>query len=306
MSFDEPVQPIHLQEETGARRPRWWTSFAVASISLVLCMMLGTVMSLVAMVVTLGETNAAALVDPATLAKVMQSRLGFCLIVIPPQLMLLGTSVVAAWLSPVHFRQRLSLVRGHWPMWTWLAVAAAAPLVGLISTVILGQFMSESDSLKMMSEVFRGHTDSGFLIPLALIIGLTPAICEEVLFRGYVQTRLSRSFGPVAGVIVASVLFAAFHMDLVHVIAVLPLGLFLGFVVSRSGSLFPAMLAHLVNNAVSVVGVAFAPNGETDVLALPAVVVSLSILSIGMIGSVLVVFAAWYYRTPYSFSSEQT
>jgi hypothetical protein len=138
MSFDEPVQPIHLQEETGARRPRWWTSFAVASISLVLCMMLGTVMSLVAMVVTLGETNAAALVDPATLAKVMQSRLGFCLIVIPPQLMLLGTSVVAAWLSPVHFRQRLSLVRGHWPMWTWLAVAAAAPLVGLISTVILG------------------------------------------------------------------------------------------------------------------------------------------------------------------------
>ena len=72
--------------------------------------------------------------------------------------------------------------------------------------------------------MFRSHGQNGFLFPLALMIGATPAICEELLFRGYIQTRLVRSLGPLLGVGIASFLFAAFHLDLVHVIAVFPLG----------------------------------------------------------------------------------
>jgi len=288
---------VELRENfSRERRPRWWSPFAVAGIALLMCLLVSTFMVVLAMFLVLGDINPASLAKPGTLASVMASRLGFCLIVIPPQLMLLFCSVGAACLSPVAFRRRLSLVRGHWPIWTWFAVAAAAPLIGLISTVVLSQFMTESENLKLMSDVFRDHCDSGFLIPLALIIGVTPALCEEILFRGYVQTRLCRSFSPVIGVAIASVMFAAFHMDFVHSIAVLPLGVFLGFVVARSGSIFPAMLAHFVNNAVSVVGVAFAPAGETDVLALPAIMVSLAILSAGMIGAGAVVFASVYYR----------
>ncbi|QDT10626.1 CPBP family intramembrane glutamic endopeptidase [Planctomycetes bacterium K23_9] len=297
-SVDQPaaLEAIPVAQAVGGIRPRVWTALAVPAMALVLCVFVSTVMIFVAMVLVLGESDPRALAKPATLVSIMESRLGFCLVVIPPQLMLLISSVLAAQFSPVEIRQRLSLVRGNWPVWTWLAVAAAAPLVGLVSSLILGQFMIESDSLKMMSDVFRDHCDSGFLLPLALIIGVTPAVCEELLFRGYVQTRLIRSFNPVIGVTIASVMFAAFHMDFVHSVAVLPLGFFLGFVVARSGSLFPAMLAHFVNNAISVVGVAFAPTGETDVLALPAVMISLSILGAGMIGGALVVFAAIYYR----------
>ncbi|MGB7347125.1 MAG: type II CAAX endopeptidase family protein, partial [Pirellulaceae bacterium] len=276
-------------------RPRWWTSIAVAGIALTLCIAISTVMIFVAMIVVTGERNPRQLANPKMLATIMESRLGFCMVVIPPQLMLLVPSVIAAMLSPVALRKRLSLVKGHWPVWTWVAVAAAAPLVGLISSVILGQFMTESDSLKMMSDVFRDHCNTGFLLPLALIIGMTPAVCEEILFRGYVQTRLTRSFSPAVGVTIASMMFAAFHMDFVHCVAVLPLGFFLGFVVARSGSLFPAMFAHFVNNAIAVVGVAFAPEGNTDVLALPAVMISLSIMAAGMIGCGAVVFASIYY-----------
>ena len=302
----DPVTPTNGETQTAIqhapplakRRPRWWTPLAVSGLALFLCIVVSAVMAVVAVVVVVGPNDIAKLSDPKTLEAVMASRLGFCLLVIPPQLMLLLTTAVAAFFSPVAFRERLSLVKGHWPVWTWFAAAAAAPLVGLISTVVLSQFMTESDNLKMMTSVFRGHSESGFLIPLALIIGLTPAICEEILFRGYVQTRLSRSFGPIIGVIVASVMFAAFHMDLVHSVAVLPLGFFLGFVVARSGSIFPAMLAHFVNNAISIVGVAFAPAGETDVLATPAILVSLSILAAGMIGSALVIFATLYFRPP--------
>ncbi len=39
-------------------------------------------------------------------------------------------------------------------------------------------------------------------------------------------------------------------MDLVHVIAVFPLGLYLGWITLQSGSLFPAMIGHFVNNSI--------------------------------------------------------
>ena len=150
----------------------------------------------------------------------------------------------------------------------------------------------------MLSDIFRGHGQSGFMIPLSLMIGLTPAICEELLFRGYVQTRLTRTAGAAWGILISSLLFAAFHMDFVHSVAVFPLGLYLGYIAWRSGSLFPAMLAHFVNNVTSVIAVILAPQGETDALALPVAMVSLSVIGMGMIGLLGVVVLTLYYGRP--------
>ena len=36
------------------------------------------------------------------------------------------------------------------------------------------------------------------------MIGLTPAICEELLFRGYIQTRLTQAMHPIFGILIAS------------------------------------------------------------------------------------------------------
>lgn len=227
---------------------------------------------------------------------VSESRLGLFMVIVIPQIALVLPSLIAAWISPVPFRERLSLVRGNWPVWTWVAVAAATPLVGMVSGLVVGMFLEESNTLKQMSEVFRSHGQNGFLFPLALMIGATPAICEEILFRGYIQTRLVRSLGPLLGVGIASFLFAAFHLDLVHVIAVFPLGLYLGWVTWQSGSLFPAMLAHFVNNAISVVGVVMAPEEEAEMLALPAVAFTLTILAMGLIGMTVVSIVSIAYR----------
>jgi hypothetical protein len=109
---------------------------------------------------------------------------------------------------------------------------------------------------------------------------------------------LARSFGPLVGITVASLLFAAFHLDLVHVVAVFPLGLFLGWVAWQSGSLFPAMLGHFVNNAISVIAVVLAPEAEPDVLALPAITFTLAILALGVIGMAAVSVASVAYRRP--------
>lgn len=286
--------------ETYTRRPRWWTAFAVAAVSLAAFVMTSSIMLLAALFLVHGELTLELLRDEGSLQAVSRSRIGLLALVVIPQLALVLPSVCAALLSPAPARRRLGLVRGQWPLWAWVAAAAATPLVGLVSGLVTGLFLEESESLKQMSGIFREHGQSGFLIPLALMIGATPALCEELLFRGYVQTRLVASLGPAAGVMIASLLFAAFHMDLVHVIAVFPLGLFLGWLAWRSGSIFPAMLGHFVNNVISVFAVVIAPEGQTDVLSLPTVAISLAVIGAGILGMTAVTIAAILYGRPAS------
>ena len=277
---------------------RAWTPLAVVAVSGAVFIFFSFVMALVAVLVVHGEIDPASLRDQQMLADVSRSRVGLFLLVAVPQLALVMPCLFAAGLSPEPFRRRLGLVRGHWPIWAWFAAAAATPMVGLISGVVVDQFLDESEALKEMSQIFRNHGQNGFLIPLALMIGATPAICEELLFRGYVQTRMARSFGPLFGILMASFLFAAFHLDPVHVIAVFPLGLFLGLVSWRSGSIFPAMMGHFVNNVISVVGVVLAPEEQTDVLAAPVLAVSLVILLLGTVGTASLMVAMIYYGDP--------
>jgi len=276
--------------------PRWWTPFAICGISLACFLSASFVMTILAFIVVHGTIDLGLLRSEAGFTEVMASRLGLVMMLVVPQLALVTPPIVAAVLSPVATRERLGLVRGHWPLWVWLAAAAATPLIGLVSGIAVSLLMDESQMLNELATVFRNHGHNGFLIPLALLVGMTPAFCEELLFRGYMQTRLTRSLGPVAGILICSILFAAFHMDLVHTAAVLPLGLYLGWITWQSGSLFPAMLGHFINNTLSVVLLVFDPHENPDVLAAPAIAFTAAILALGATGMAAVCYAAVVYR----------
>lgn len=226
-------------------------------------------------------------------AAAWESRIGFILLILPAQLSLLIAPLAAAWILPEGMRRGLRLVRGRWPIWIWLAAAAATPFVGLLSTLIIGGFVEESETLKMLTEAFRAHARSGFLLPVALLIGLAPAICEEVLFRGYLQPRLARLTRPGVGLMLASLLFAAFHLDPVHVVLVFPIGLWLGFLSYRSGSIFPAILGHFVNNVLSVFAVL---SDETGTLDVPDATIAVPVVAAGILGMLAAGYGAWRWK----------
>jgi sodium transport system permease protein len=85
-----------------------------------------------------------------------------------------------------------------------------------------------------------------------VLVGTLAGICEEMLFRGPLQTALVRKLpGPVA-VAVTAFLFAAAHMDLHGLPIRFALGVLLGWLVWRGGSIFPAMLAHGLYDATQL------------------------------------------------------
>lgn len=108
--------------------------------------------------------------------------------------------------------------------------------------------------LEAMQELVVAE-DARSMIGVLLVLALTPAICEELVFRGVLLQALGTRLTGVATVVLSAVVFGAFHLSSVTVIRLLPtiwLGLLLGMVVWRTRSIFPAMLMHLVNNALVV------------------------------------------------------
>ena len=254
----------------------------------------------IAAFVTKGEVTTAMFQDAEGLAELSQSGAAFPIIVMIPQFAMIVPVVIAASLSSVGFRKRLQLVRGHWPVRLWFTAAFATPIIGMISSSVVGAFLPDSESLVEMAKVFGDLADAGYMIPLAIMIGATPGICEELLFRGYVQTRLTQRLGGLIGIFITSIVFAAFHMDLVHSIAVFAIGVWLGWICHRSGSIFPAMLAHFVNNAVSVIAVSFALDSDVKAEEVPivTVVVMLGMFVIGGACFTTTLAAAWKLGRP--------
>jgi membrane protease YdiL (CAAX protease family) len=89
------------------------------------------------------------------------------------------------------------------------------------------------------------------LVVSLFVLGLLPAISEELVFRGV----LTRAFGRRAwlGIVVSAVVFSLYHLDPPQMLGVFPLGLALGFLAVRARSIIPGMIAHLLNNAIVLV-----------------------------------------------------
>lgn len=239
----------------------------------------------------LGPAGAPMFGEHGRVAAVPKSPLGLAIILVLPQIAMTLPAVLAATASPQPLAARLGLVRGHWPLWLWGTAALGTPLIGMISSAIVGAWLGESESLDEMSGLFRTLGENGWLLPLALLVGITPGICEELLFRGYVQTRMTTAWGAPLGILATSLVFAVFHMDLVHSVAVIALGVYLGWIAWASGTILTAMLAHFLNNFLSVFAVVLLPQSLADTApAVPdtgAVIDAAEVIAVAVLGGVV-------------------
>jgi sodium transport system permease protein len=92
--------------------------------------------------------------------------------------------------------------------------------------------------------------------PLAIVmlsVALAPAVCEEVLFRGALLRGLASRIPPVAALLIAAAMFAVYHAKPVQMLPTFTLGLVLGALSMRAGSILPTVIAHFLNNAMAIV-----------------------------------------------------
>ena len=93
---------------------------------------------------------------------------------------------------------------------------------------------------------------SDFLIAF-LIIAILPAIGEELLFRGLIQTQFSRALqNPHLAIWLTAFLFGAIHFQFYGLLPRMFLGAIFGYLYYWSGSLLLPMLGHFINNGFSL------------------------------------------------------
>jgi membrane protease YdiL (CAAX protease family) len=87
-----------------------------------------------------------------------------------------------------------------------------------------------------------------------LVVGVAPAITEELFFRGFIGRGLVARYGPVVGVLLTSLLFGLNHLDPPHIAATFAMGICLHFAYLMTRSLWVPMLMHFLNNTWGVTG----------------------------------------------------
>jgi sodium transport system permease protein len=99
-----------------------------------------------------------------------------------------------------------------------------------------------------------------------LLVAVLPAVCEEVFFRGWLLAAFAGERPgqkrAVAAVLLQAAAFAAFHLLPERMPQTFILGIALGWMTITTGSLLPAMAAHLAHNSVPLVLVHLAAEGQ--------------------------------------------
>lgn len=163
--------------------------------------------------------------------------------------------------------------------------------LGWLNALLPAPQLFDSLQLQQMN-MLQSYISSGenFTLLILFHIALVPAICEEILFRGYVLRSFQRSWGYIAAIIVSGLIFGMFHLQLTHLLPLAVIGMLLGYLSWVSESIIPAIAAHFLNNAGSVFLVRFYSNtemGSTTATTLPPI--SLILLS------VLITFGLLYF-----------
>jgi membrane protease YdiL (CAAX protease family) len=147
----------------------------------------------------------------------------------------------------------------------FLLMLFSVPLMGWINeqnmNMHLPNFLSdlekwmrkmEDDGLVTTKAILAGTSVSALVINL-LVIAVTPAICEELIFRGGLQRTLGRWFkNPHVAIWTSAIIFSTIHFQFFGFFPRMFLGAAFGYIYFWTGSLWYAMFAHFINNGYAV------------------------------------------------------
>jgi uncharacterized protein len=143
----------------------------------------------------------------------------------------------------------------------------------------------ESDANSMLESVLSVKSPVD-LLKTIILVGVLPAIGEELFFRGILQRLFIQIFKSAwPGIILTGFLFSAFHMQFMGLLPRMALGIILGCLYWYSGSLFTSILGHFTYNTINVLLIYFK---IADLDSKPGSVMVFSL--IGLISVALVIF----------------
>ncbi|MBQ9555090.1 MAG: CPBP family intramembrane metalloprotease [Muribaculaceae bacterium] len=162
------------------------------------------------------------------------------------------------------------------PAMNWLVVTnEAMSLPSWMSGIEQWMRLSEDSAAAVTKQLLDIHSISQLLHTL-FVVGFMAGLSEEMLFRGaMLRTMQDSRMSAHAVVWVVAIVFSAFHLQFYGFIPRMVLGLWLGYLLVWTRSLWVPIIAHTLNNSTVVISSYLAnrgivPEGYGDNLGLPA------------------------------------
>ncbi len=179
---------------------------------------------------------------------------GIAKLVFLPQFgLILAPTLLMATMMTTSLKTSLRLNAVNWRVWSLVSVLAVMlhPIYMQLAGLIGEMYPLSPQALEAMRP-FGEHIASAPWLSVILLMAVVPAICEELAFRGFIFGGLVRNNSPVRAVLVTAFMFGISHGVLQQSISATFMGVFLGWVALRTGSVLPGILIHFGNNALSV------------------------------------------------------
>jgi len=159
-----------------------------------------------------------------------------------------GSEVDASW------RQRVAWGRPR--VWAWVPMGVIGLTAGWLPGWLADQLRQLAPWLDLGAvESLQAALVEGPLlarVTLWIGVGVAAPVVEELVFRGFMWEALRRALPPWATWLGTSVLFAAYHIDPAQALPLLFTALALGWVRWTTGSLWPCIGVHALNNGLGV------------------------------------------------------
>lgn len=125
------------------------------------------------------------------------------------------------------------------------------PLYVLLASWISAVYPISESAMASMKP-FAEQINQAPWLYVVLLMALLPAICEELAYRGFMFGGLAREGAPLRAILVTSVVFGISHGVLQQSLSATVMGLILGLVALKTGSVLPGIIIHFTNNMLSV------------------------------------------------------
>ena len=147
---------------------------------------------------------------------------------------------------PIH-EPKLSAVFGTILLWigSFLAI--------MIITMIIAYFFPE-EVIGVSQGLGMEFASLTFIISF-VIVSISPAICEEAVFRGVVMHSFDNGKNKWIAIVVTGLIFGAFHGNIWRFVPTALLGIMLGYIVYETDNMIYGALFHAINNAMPLLSI---------------------------------------------------
>ncbi|NLS96067.1 MAG: CPBP family intramembrane metalloprotease [Planctomycetaceae bacterium] len=185
------------------------------------------------------------------------------------------------------------------------------PVIGAIRAIVMELYPIREDLLGQLEGLQAMFVEPPVWQAL-LVIALAPAVCEELAFRGFVLSGFRHLGRKWRAILLSAVFFGLAHGLLQQSLIAFLVGTVIGYIAVQTGSIWPGIAFHLVNNSIGVLVARVTPElqqeypilltlfgapGENGALySWPVVLVS-GLLALGLL--------AWFSLLPVAKSEEE-